>query len=83
MEAVAKTVLKELVIDRAWCKGCRICVRFCPKQVLDLDGEDKAVVSRPKDCVACGLCELRCPDLAITLVTEESPEDEEDKTENP
>jgi len=70
---VAKKILKELVIDRNWCKGCRICVQFCPQKVLDLDGEDKAVASRPWDCVACGMCELRCPDLAITVVTQDAP----------
>jgi 2-oxoglutarate ferredoxin oxidoreductase subunit delta len=70
---VAKKVLKELIIDRNWCKGCRICVHFCPQKVLDLDGEDKAVASRPWDCVACGMCELRCPDLAITVVTQDAP----------
>ena len=72
---MAKPVLKELVIDRNWCKGCRICVQFCPKKVLDLDGEDKAMVSRPQDCTACRLCELRCPDLAITVVTEGDEDD--------
>jgi len=72
---MAKPVLKELLIDRNWCKGCRICVHFCPKEVLDLDGEDKAIVSRPRDCTACGLCALLCPDLAITVVIEEQKGD--------
>ena len=71
---MAKKVLKELIIDRNWCTGCRICVHFCPQKVLDLDGEDKAVASRPWDCVACGMCELRCPDLAITVVTQDAPD---------
>ncbi|MCG2757228.1 MAG: 4Fe-4S binding protein, partial [Desulfobacteraceae bacterium] len=26
--------LKEHVINRNWCKGCGICVYFCPKKVL-------------------------------------------------
>ena len=67
---MAKEQLKEHQINREWCKGCGICVAFCPKQVLELDEQDKAVAVRPEDCIACKLCELRCPDLAIEIVTE-------------
>ncbi|MBU3953766.1 MAG: 4Fe-4S binding protein, partial [Proteobacteria bacterium] len=48
-------------IDTEWCKGCGICVHFCPKQVLELDRDGKAEAVRPEDCIACKLCELRCP----------------------
>ena len=67
---MAKPKLKELVINRDWCKGCGICVKLCPKQVLELDGKEKATVVRPEDCICCQLCELRCPDLAITVLIE-------------
>ncbi len=58
---------KVLRINREWCKGCGICVEFCPRKVLCLDERDKAVVARPGDCAGCGLCEGRCPDLAIQI----------------
>jgi len=64
--------LKEHVIERNWCKGCGICVHFCPKDVLVLDGEDKVMVAHPKDCIGCKMCELRCPDLAIEVVLQEA-----------
>ncbi len=68
---MAKKKLKELVINREWCKGCGICVTFCPTQVLELDKKDKATVVKPEDCICCRLCELRCPDLAITVEIEQ------------
>ena len=67
---MAKSKLKQHVINREWCKGCGICVAFCPKDVLELDAKDKAVAARKQQCIACKLCELRCPDLAIEVETE-------------
>lgn len=59
---------KEILIDRGLCKGCRICVDFCPEKVLELDDDEKAIVVSPERCNACRLCELRCPDMAIELI---------------
>ena len=60
-------------INREWCKGCGICVTFCPTQVLELDADNKSVVKRLEDCTACMMCELRCPDLAIEVQTKKEP----------
>ena len=56
------------LIDKEWCKGCAICIHFCPKKVLEFDDHGKAEAVRPKDCIACRLCELRCPDLALQVI---------------
>ena len=69
---MAKKKLKEHIINREWCKGCGICVAMCPKDVLELDQEDKAVAVRLSDCIACQLCEQICPDLAIEVIIEEA-----------
>jgi 2-oxoglutarate ferredoxin oxidoreductase subunit delta len=71
---MVKRKVKEHRIDRDWCKGCGICVHFCPKKVLALDDEGKVVAARPKDCICCGLCEMRCPDLAIEVIAEDTPQ---------
>lgn len=71
---MGKRKLREHLINREWCKGCRICVAFCPGKVLELDEYDKAVAMRPADCIVCGICEMRCPDLAIEVLSEEQVE---------
>ncbi len=63
---------KRVVINTDWCKGCGICVAFCPKEVLVLDDRGKARWAHQENCIRCGLCELRCPDLAIELEEMES-----------
>jgi 2-oxoglutarate ferredoxin oxidoreductase subunit delta len=54
-------------INDIWCKGCGICVAFCPKNTLELNHADKAFQARPDDCIRCGMCSLYCPDLAVTV----------------
>jgi indolepyruvate ferredoxin oxidoreductase beta subunit len=64
-----------LEITEAWCKGraCEICVRVCPERILAIDspgggrGTDTVRVIREEACTACRLCELLCPDFAITV----------------
>lgn len=57
---------KELVVNADWCKGCGICVAFCPRKVLEMKHE-KVVISNLEACIKCSLCEQRCPDYAIFL----------------
>ncbi|NLY19073.1 MAG: 4Fe-4S binding protein [Clostridiaceae bacterium] len=56
--------MKTLKTIDKWCKGCGICVEFCPKNVLGLI-DDKVTVQNKEECIFCGQCELRCPDYAI------------------
>ncbi|MDR1947211.1 MAG: 4Fe-4S binding protein [Desulfovibrio sp.] len=57
--------MEALTINTGWCKGCGICVAFCPRKALKLVGEKCSV--DPERCVLCGMCELYCPDLAISI----------------
>ncbi|CAK7016619.1 ferredoxin [Tissierella sp. P1] len=57
---------KSLTVDKNWCKGCGICVAFCPKNVLEIK-DGKVNIKDLESCIQCGQCELRCPDFAIYL----------------
>ena len=70
-EMTATVRKKQLELRTAWCKGCGICVAFCPKQVLELDELGKVVDKNAAACISCGQCELRCPDFAIQVVKKE------------
>jgi len=56
-----------VIIFGMWCKGCGLCVEFCPTGVLSLDQDSHPVVSYPEKCTACHWCDTHCPDLAIVV----------------
>ncbi|TET97628.1 MAG: 4Fe-4S dicluster domain-containing protein [Dehalococcoidia bacterium] len=58
-----------------WCKGCGLCVEFCPAGVLEHGLDGPVVLAHPERCTACRWCELHCPDFAI-FVTDIEPEEE-------
>ncbi len=56
----------KIVVLNDFCKGCGICIAFCPTQVLGFKA-GKAVVVNIEACTRCNFCELRCPDFAISV----------------
>ena len=64
-------------VKEDWCKGCNICIERCPVSALEeSDKLNKRGIRPPKlkeknECNYCRLCELICPDLAITVIPEE------------
>jgi NAD-dependent dihydropyrimidine dehydrogenase PreA subunit len=65
----------EIRIIEERCKQCRLCVELCPKGVLfesekvNEKGyhipEVREEPEKGKICVACGFCEIACPEYAI------------------
>ena len=55
----------EVHIFENWCKGCGLCIEFCPAGVLALGTDNRPKAIYPEKCTACRWCELHCPDFAI------------------
>ena len=63
--------VKEIHIASDICKGCGLCVLYCPQDVLRVSSRPNKTgyrvieVGHLQNCAGCRLCELNCPDLAI------------------
>ena len=66
-----------VIIDEGRCKGCSLCVEFCPPKVLRLASDRFNVIGyRPVEvinmdgCTGCEICALMCPDVCFTVFRE-------------
>ncbi len=64
----------DVIVDSEQCDGCKLCIEFCPKELLDTDAEKfnsrmlhYAVAINPEDCVGCRQCERICPTTSIFI----------------
>ncbi len=64
-----------------WCKGCGLCIEFCPHGVLVLGLNIRPKAIYPEKCTACRWCELHCPDFAI-FITDIEPDCPPDPNED-
>ena len=64
-----------------WCKGCGLCIEFCPNGVLVLGLDNRPKPIYPENCTACRWCELHCPDFAI-FITDIDPTHASDNGES-
>jgi len=73
-----KKATEAILIDEQYCKGCFLCIAVCPKRVLARgEKRSRAGYSMPQvenlgACISCALCEMTCPDMALTLVQEKT-----------
>lgn len=64
---------KKISVDRYLCKGCGICIDMCPRTVfiwsedLTKRGFKYPIPKNVDNCVGCRLCEIICPDFAISV----------------
>lgn len=64
----------ELTFNKERCKGCGLCIHFCPKKILAFDtsmynasGIHPAYIISQESCIGCQSCALMCPDAIITI----------------
>ena len=60
-------------INPALCKSCGYCVKFCPKQILQIGHERNhrghfyPVMTDETSCITCAICAMMCPEGAIEV----------------
>ena len=60
-------------IDQVLCKGCELCISFCPKDSISLSDKLNAAGYLPVcfndngECTGCAICALVCPEVAIEV----------------
>ena len=64
----------EVFFDYERCKGCQLCVAFCPVKILTQDtvtlnrqGYNVIRVTDKEKCIGCASCAIVCPDSVITV----------------
>jgi 2-oxoglutarate ferredoxin oxidoreductase subunit delta len=62
----ARGQLVTISLNQRFCKGCEICVEICPNKCLEMENS-YPVVKDINLCSKCMLCELECPDFALTV----------------
>ncbi|MDD3946714.1 MAG: 4Fe-4S binding protein [Clostridia bacterium] len=65
--------MASITINKDACKGCALCVKACPKNVIEISKESNkagyfvADPVRMSDCIGCAFCAVMCPDVCITV----------------
>ncbi len=60
-------------IDHEVCKGCQICIYFCPKDAISLShklnasGYMTVSFNDSGECTGCTKCAVVCPEVAIEV----------------
>ena len=67
-----KTPEQRFSLYLGWCKRCGVCVAFCPTGALEKDEWGYPFMAHPEKCTACHMCEMLCPDFAISVRDEPS-----------
>jgi 2-oxoglutarate ferredoxin oxidoreductase subunit delta len=63
-----------ITINKESCKGCKLCIKYCPKKFIELStkvnkkGYFYAVYN--EGCINCKFCALICPDACIEILDE-------------
>ena len=66
----------KIQIELELCKGCQLCIEFCPKKCIALYDQVNAAGYVPArlvedgECNGCGVCAIVCAEVAIEVYRE-------------
>ena len=75
-EIERKLKMNKVTFDSEMCKGCGLCVAFCPKKIIELSSQkfnkkgyhSAAIIEGGQEkCIACAICATMCPDAVIKV----------------
>lgn len=70
----------KVLFDIHRCKGCHLCIVFCPQGILqqadylNKKGYSPVEVKDPHSCTGCAICYQVCPDMVVEVYRERSQE---------
>ena len=67
-----------ILINTERCKGCRLCMEFCPRKLISMSEDFNGKGHHPaalnliqgresEECTGCAICAMMCPDIAIEV----------------
>ena len=65
--------MAKVKIDKNRCKGCLLCVGFCPRGCIEIDsalnikGVKPVKFKESGECAGCLICAIMCPDCCIEI----------------
>jgi 2-oxoglutarate ferredoxin oxidoreductase subunit delta len=65
--------MPEVKITKERCKGCELCIMYCPKESLRISsginakGYHYPEFFDPESCTGCTFCARICPEVAIEI----------------
>jgi 2-oxoglutarate ferredoxin oxidoreductase subunit delta len=75
-----RTILKGYIeIDQELCKGCELCIEFCPKGIISISNNlnvkgyhhayftEENSKKAKRTCTGCSICAILCPEVAIEV----------------
>lgn len=68
--------MPRIKINSDKCKGCLLCIKFCPKglivpgESLNRKGARPVKFSEGTGCLGCRMCAVICPDCSIEVFDE-------------
>jgi len=72
-QETSKSIKGAITIASELCKGCELCISFCPKNAISQSGNlnaagyQSAVFKEEAGCTGCAICALVCPEVAIEV----------------